>query len=242
MKNNKPDIETQRRGEKQKIINMPLHEALYKVLTYQFRSFNLSFYNFIPLRLCASATRLLCLFILLNIPSAHTSQNHATITPELRSLLEKAITASDSFTDRFHAEVWLSDMSVRLKKYVPNNQERIQILQAAHYEANRAKLAPELVLAVMHVESRFDRFAISRVGARGLMQVMPFWIKELNQPKANLFDITTNLRFGCTILKYYLDKEKGNMHKALARYNGSYGKRKYPDKVFTALSERWYKN
>lgn len=170
------------------------------------------------------------------------AKKELSINPELRSLLEKAISASDSFEDRFHAEVWLSDMSARLKKYVRDDQERIKILQNVHYEANRAQLAPELVLAVIHVESLFDRFAISRVGARGLMQIMPFWLKELDQPEANLFDITTNLRFGCTILKYYLDKEKGNMHKALARYNGSAGKRKYPDKVFTALSERWYRN
>lgn len=183
------------------------------------------------------------LFILLAFAlSAHANVKQASITPELRNLLEKAISASDSFEDRFEAEVWLSDMSARLKKYVADDQERIQILQAVHYEANRAELAPELVLAVIHVESLFDRFAISRVGARGLMQIMPFWLKELKQPDANLFDITTNLRFGCTILKYYLDKEKGNMHKALARYNGSYGRRKYPDKVFTALSERWYRN
>lgn len=163
------------------------------------------------------------------------------VTPELRALLLEAVEATDSFQDRFEGEVWLSDMSGRLRAYIQDDLERITILRAVHYEANRAGLQPELVLAVIHIESRFDRFAISRVGALGLMQVMPFWLKELNQPDANLFDIGTNLRFGCTILKYYLDKEKGDLRKALARYNGSAGKRKYPDKVFTALSERWYR-
>lgn len=167
-------------------------------------------------------------------------QRHA-ITPELRLLLEQAIQSTDSFRDRFEAEVWLADMSTRLKVRVTDDKERLAILQATHYEATRVKLAPELVLALMEVESGFDRFAISKVGARGLMQIMPFWLQELNQPQANLFAISTNLRFGCTILKHYLDKENGNLRRALARYNGSLGKRHYPDKVFTALSERWYR-
>lgn len=165
---------------------------------------------------------------------------HAS-TPELRRLLEKAINDSSSFTDRFDAEVWLSDMSGRLQKIVKDDKERLTILRAVHFEATRAELAPELVLAVIDTESSFDRFAVSRVGARGLMQVMPFWLKELNKPEANLMDISTNLRFGCTILKHYLEKERGNLRKALARYNGSVGKRKYPDKVFSKLSERWYR-
>jgi soluble lytic murein transglycosylase-like protein len=163
------------------------------------------------------------------------------VPDELRLLLLEAITSSDSFGDRFDAEVWLLDMSTRLSRYVDDPRERLEILRAVHYEATRAELNPELVLAVIDIESRFDRFAISRVGARGLMQVMPFWLKELNRPDDNLFEITTNLRMGCTILKYYLDKSKGDLRKALARYNGSLGKRKYPDKVFTALSEKWFR-
>ncbi len=169
------------------------------------------------------------------------ANSEPSINPELRQLLLQAIQDTSSFEDRFEAEVWLTDMSNRLKKYVRDPKERLTILKAAHYEARRAKLEPELVLAVMHVESLFDRYAISRVGARGLMQVMPFWLKELKQPDANLMAITTNLRMGCTILRFYLDKEKGNMHRALARYNGSLGRRKYPDKVFSALSKYWYR-
>lgn len=196
------------------------------------------FKAFLTLRLCVSAS-LLC--FVLSPQHAAAEQQRGMITPELRALLEKAITATDSFEDRFDAEVWLGDMVSRLEMRVEDHEERLAILQAAHYEAIRAGLAPELVLAVIDVESRFDRFAISRAGARGLMQVMPFWLEELDEPEANLFDITTNLRFGCTILKYYLDRENGDLRKALAAYNGSSGRRVYPDKVFTALSERWYR-
>ncbi|GIX21746.1 MAG: hypothetical protein KatS3mg121_0529 [Gammaproteobacteria bacterium] len=163
------------------------------------------------------------------------------ITPELRRLVDEALAAGGSFEDRFEGEVWLADMAGRLARFVPDEAERIRILRAVHYEARRAGLPPEMVLAVIEVESRFDRFAISRVGALGLMQVMPFWLEVLERPQANLFDITTNLRIGCTILKHYLDRENGDWRRALARYNGSVGRRHYPDKVFGALSRRWFR-
>ena len=133
-------------------------------------------------------------------------------------------------------------MSTRLKRYVENIDERMRLLKTVHQEATLAKIPPELVLAVIEVESRFDRYAISSVGARGLMQVMPFWLKEIGHPKDNLFNLRTNLRMGCTILKYYMDKEKGNLTRALGRYNGSLGKWKYPGKVYHALDHRWYPN
>jgi soluble lytic murein transglycosylase-like protein len=117
----------------------------------------------------------------------------------------------------------------------------MEILKAVHQEAARAELDPELVLAVIDVESRFDRFAVSVVGAQGLMQVMPFWLKEIGRPDDNLLHIRTNLRMGCTILRYYLDMEKGNLSRALGRYNGSLGSPKYPNLVVTALTERWYR-
>ena len=167
--------------------------------------------------------------------------NHAQdkIDPELRNLLQKAITESDSFVDRFEAEVWLMDMSNRLQQRVPQTEKRIQLLKQIHREARRAKLHPELVLAVIEVESNFNPFAISRAGALGLMQVMPFWLKEIGRPGDNLFRVRTNLRMGCTILKYYLDKEKGNLTRALMRYNGSLGSYRYTRKVFNALDFRW---
>jgi len=120
-------------------------------------------------------------------------------------------------------------------------EERLQILKIAHGEAMRARLDPELVLAVIDVESNFDRFAVSYAGARGLMQVMPFWLKEIGRPQDNLFHITTNLRMGCTILRYYLDMEHGDLRHALERYNGSRGQRHYPDRVLDRLSRKWYK-
>ena len=160
---------------------------------------------------------------------------------ELRAELVRAIASSDSFADRFEAEVWLTDMSRRLARKVPDAAERLLILKSVHYEATRAGLPPELVLAVIDVESNFDRFAISHAGARGLMQVMPFWLDEIGRPGDDLFDIRTNLRLGCTILKHYLDRERGDRPRALARYNGSVGKTWYPQRVFVALSRRWYR-
>lgn len=165
----------------------------------------------------------------------------APLDPELRRILRNAIEEADSFTDRFAAEVWLKDMSARLADWVEDPAERLEILRLVHREATRAELPPELVLAVIEVESSFNRFAVSRVGAQGLMQIMPFWLEEIGHPEDNLFHTDTNLRMGCTILRYYLDMEDGDLRKALARYNGSAGKRTYPDKVFKALSKRWFR-
>jgi len=161
--------------------------------------------------------------------------------PELRELLRAAASEADSFPDRFDAQVWLSDMSARLERQVENAEERIEILKRVHFEATRVDVAPELVLAVIDVESNFDRYAISVAGARGLMQIMPFWLDEIGRPKDNLIHIDTNLRFGCTILKYYLDMENGDLKRALGRYNGSLGGRKYPNKVLDKLRKKWYR-
>ena len=160
--------------------------------------------------------------------------------PELRELLRQAANAADSFDDRFDAAVWLTDMSARLERQVNDPDERLNILTRVHYEASRAELAPELVLAVIEVESNFDRYAVSVAGALGLMQVMPFWRDEIGRPDDNLIRLDTNLRYGCTILKFYLDKEDGDLRRALGRYNGSLGKRKYPNKVIDKLTSKWY--
>lgn len=159
--------------------------------------------------------------------------------PVLRELLREAAAEADSFEDRFHAQVWLADMSTRLGNRVSDPEERVEILKRVHYEARRVDLPPELVLAVIEVESNFDRFAVSRAGARGLMQVMPFWLDEIGRPDDNLFHIATNLRMGCTILRYYYDKEKGDLQRALARYNGSLGKSWYSNRVLDKLRLRW---
>lgn len=161
--------------------------------------------------------------------------------PKLRALLIDAVSDASSFDDRFEAEVWLVDMSARLARKVPDEQERLALLKLVHREAARANLPPELVLAVMDIESNFDRFAISYAGALGIMQIMPFWLEEIGRPDDNLFHLPTNVRMGCTILRYYLDMENGNLAPGLARYNGSYGRRTYSDKVLNRLRDRWYR-
>jgi len=161
--------------------------------------------------------------------------------PALVELLRQAANDTDSFADHFDAQVWLTDMSSRLARQVVDPQERIEILKRVHLEAVRASLAPELVLAVIDVESNFDKYAISVAGARGLMQIMPFWLDEIGRPDDNLIHVGTNLRFGCTILKYYLEIEEGDLKRALGRYNGSLGKRTYPNKVLDKLRLKWYR-
>ena len=160
--------------------------------------------------------------------------------PELREVLREAASDTTSFDDRFDAEVWLTDMSRRLERQLKDPQERIKLLTLVHLEASRADLPPELILAVIEVESNFDRYAISVAGALGLMQIMPFWLDEIGRPNDNLLHTDTNLRYGCTILRFYLDKEKGDLRRALGRYNGSLGKRKYPNKVIDKLSRKWF--
>ena len=160
--------------------------------------------------------------------------------PELREVLRSAASDTTSFEDRFHAEVWLTDMSRRLERQVKDPEERIKILKLVHFEAKRVDLAPELVLAVIETESNFDRYAVSVAGALGLMQIMPFWLDEIGRPEDNLLHIHTNLRYGCTILKFYLDKENGDLRRALGRYNGSLGRRKYPNKVIDKLTSKWF--
>jgi soluble lytic murein transglycosylase-like protein len=163
-----------------------------------------------------------------------------TPDPELREVLREAAGAAGSFDDRFAAEVWLTDMSTRLQRQVRDPEERMDILTRVHQEATFAGLAPELVLAVIEVESNFDHYAVSVVGAIGLMQIMPFWLDEIGRPDDNLLHINTNLRYGCTILKFYLEKENGDLRRALSRYNGSLGQRKYPNKVIDKLTMKWF--
>jgi len=161
--------------------------------------------------------------------------------PELREVLRTAASDAASFDDRFDAEVWLTDMSRRLARQVRDPEERVELLTLVHKEAARVELPPELILAVIEVESNFDRYAVSVAGALGLMQIMPFWLDEIGRPNDNLLHADTNLRYGCTILRFYLDKENGDLRRALGRYNGSLGRRKYPNKVIDKLSKKWFK-
>lgn len=157
----------------------------------------------------------------------------------LRQLLKQSIEQADSFEDRFDAEVWLVAKSAPLARYIKDPEERFRILRLVHREASRAGVQADLVLAVIQIESAFDPYAVSHVGAQGMMQVMPFWKKEIGREQDSLIDLETNLRYGCTILKYYIDKEKGRWAEGLARYNGSYGKYWYPEKVLTAWQKHW---
>ncbi|WP_445363241.1 lytic transglycosylase domain-containing protein [Microbulbifer sp. ANSA003] len=183
----------------------------------------------------ATALLLLCL----TCCAVQAQSSRAEIDPELRLALQDAVTQADSFVDRFDAEVWLMSKSQPLSRYIKDPKRRMHVLKAVHREATRAGLSPEIVLAVIQIESAFDPYAISRVGALGMMQVMPFWKNEIGRPDDNLIDMDTNLRYGCTILKHYIKKAKGNLANALAYYNGSYGRHTYSSKVLDAWAERW---
>lgn len=178
------------------------------------------------------------LFILVLLISS--SPAFAKVDAELRSYLKQAINSSSSFADRFDAEVWMVDMSSRLGRYIKDKSFRLEFLKTLHQEATKQKLPPEMVLALIQIESAFKPYAISRVGAQGYMQIMPFWRKEIGRPDDNLMDFKTNLKYGCAILAHYLKREKGNWTRALARYNGSLGKTWYPEKVMGAWQKRWF--
>ena len=188
-----------------------------------------------------SNTLLACLLMLtLALASpAFAQPQDAQERAELRSFLDDTINSADSFQDRYDAEVWLVDMSARLSRFVDDPAERLDLLRQIHAAASRAELTPELVLSVMEVESHFDRFAISSAGAQGMMQVMPFWKDEIGRPDDNLTVNKTNFEYGCRILQFYLQRENGHLHKALARYNGSVGSRRYSDKVYRAWRKHW---
>ena len=160
--------------------------------------------------------------------------------PVLREKLEAALQEPLAFKDRFEAQVWLTDMAGRLARKVPDPGERLEILTTVHREAAGVGLPPEMILAVIDVESGFQRYAVSRSNAQGLMQIMRFWLAELDMPGYALLDVRENVRMGCTILRHYYDLENGNWTRALARYNGSLGSREYPDLVFERLRTRWF--
>lgn len=173
--------------------------------------------------------------------SAGATESNATqkVDAELKALLLKTVASASSFEDHFEAEVWLLQKSTVLQKFVSDADERLYLLKEIHHAATEADLPPEFVLALIEVESHFDQFAISSVGAQGLMQVMPFWKNEIGRPEDNLTQVRTNLRYGCTILKYYLGRADNHWAEALARYNGSYGKLWYPRRVMDAWEKHW---
>ncbi|VXC52435.1 Lysozyme-like protein [Massilia sp. 9I] len=140
---------------------------------------------------------------------------------------------------RARYQAWFDEMSRRLAKRVPDLQSRTEFLEAVWYESTRSGLDPGLVLGLIQVESAYRKYAISIAGARGYMQVMPFWTKVIgDSDRRMLFHMQTNLRYGCSILRMYIDMEKGNLYLALGRYNGSRGKPQYPNAVLSAW-KKW---
>ena len=161
--------------------------------------------------------------------------------PELRAVVQAAISSAQCFTDAFDSQVWFKMMEPRLRKKVRRTEERVEILQSIFCEAHRSgkqRLPPGLLLAIIDVESGFNRYAVSSAGAVGLMQVMPFWPEQLGMRRFQLITVDDNIKMGTAIFRYYLDREKNNVARALARYNGSLGRRSYPDLVINRWT-RW---
>jgi len=173
------------------------------------------------------------------ILNGYAKISHAeNVDPALIQALKQATHDIQEQTTDLDSLVWLSTMSENLERRIPNPYYRVRLLKAVASEAERASLDPQLVLAVIDVESNFDRHAISHAGAQGLMQVMPFWKEVYGQPDDDLFNPLVSLRYGCTILRHYLDKYP-NARTALAAYNGSLGRDVYPDRIFKRLARDW---
>jgi soluble lytic murein transglycosylase-like protein len=161
--------------------------------------------------------------------------------PEIKSAVQHAIEQAECFEDRYDSAVWYKMMEPRLRKRVPDHEERMSILKNVFCEANRPgelRIPPGLVMAIIDIESSFNRYAVSDAGAVGLMQVMPFWPESLGMRRHQLIRAPENIRMGCAILRAYLKRENSNIVHALARYNGSTGQRWYSDKVINQWS-RW---
>lgn len=170
-------------------------------------------------------------------------QREEDLSHSVKAMMQKSVSDAAApkllFSDEQAAQAWMTEMSQRLQKRMPDKTYREDFLTSVHYEATRAGLDPQLVLSLINVESAFKKYAVSSVGARGYMQVMPFWAKTIGNPDHNLFDLRLNLRYGCTILRHYLDIERGNLFRALGRYNGSLGKAKYPNLVINKWRQHW---
>jgi soluble lytic murein transglycosylase-like protein len=170
-------------------------------------------------------------------------QKEEPLSNSVRAMMQKSISDNAAprlmFVNDPEGMRWLQDMSRRLEKRMPDPVMREDFLRTVHYEATRAGLDPQLVLGLIQVESGFKKYAVSSVGARGFMQVMPFWVRSIGNADHNLFHLRLNLRYGCTILRHYLDIERGDLYRALGRYNGSLGQPQYPNLVVGAWRKHW---
>ena len=178
-------------------------------------------------------------YLLGTCTAGHADSAAQPVDPALVAALKQAVENVSDVPEQLDTMVWLANMSQGLSTRVKDPFYRVHLLRMIHKEATRADLDPKLVLAVIQVESRFDRFAVSSSGARGLMQIMPFWKKEIGHPDDDLFNPRINLRYGCAILRYYLDQKQGRLSDALAAYNGSMTRTEYVDRVSLALRDRW---
>ncbi len=172
------------------------------------------------------------------------AQQYEPLAASVQAALHAAIADRSAPNARFPSLQekldWMTEMSVRLEKRIPDREARLDFLSTVYYEAQRAGLDPQMVLGLIQVESGFKKYAVSSAGARGFMQVMPFWVRLIGNGEQNLFHLRTNLRFGCTILRHYLDIENGDLYRALGRYNGSLGKPEYPNMVRAAWERHWH--
>lgn len=170
-------------------------------------------------------------------------QKEEALSAKARASLQKSMadTASTrtAFQNPAEEKAWLAEMSKRLAKRIPNESERLEFLTTLHWEASRAGVDPQLMLGLIQVESGFRKYAVSRVGARGYTQVMPFWVRTIGTRDHNLFQLRTNLRYGALILRHYIDIERGDLYRALGRYNGSLGRPEYPTLVVGAWKRHW---
>jgi soluble lytic murein transglycosylase-like protein len=179
----------------------------------------------------------LCLAPATALPGA---QQYEVLSAAVRASLTRSVSERTTIDyGDLDTRAWARGMKRRVLPYFPDEKAATEFLFLVRYEAQRSGLDPHLVLALIEVESRFRKYAVSSAGARGLMQVMPFWVKEIGTPEHNLFTHRVNLRYGCTILRHYLDRENGNLANALGRYNGSLGKPDYSNRVLKALKDRW---
>jgi soluble lytic murein transglycosylase-like protein len=183
----------------------------------------------------------LLLFVPLAAPAGEQKYEPLADSVRLRLTTQVAARAPAQlhFRSEDDARRWLDAMDKRLEKRIPDRRQRLEVLRTVQYEATRARLDPQLVLGIIEVESGFRKYAVSTAGARGYMQVMPFWMKLIGSPRDNLFQLRTNLAYGCVILRHYVDMENGDYFRALMRYNGSLGSAKYPRLVLAAWKGRW---
>jgi len=185
----------------------------------------------------------ICLGLLGAVLPAFAAPPAAQEDPGLRAVVQQAIGEAQCFADKYDSAVWFTLMEPKLRRYVKDRDQRLQILQTVFCEAHRSgatSLPPGLVMAVLDVESGFDPWAVSSAGAVGLMQVMPFWPEKLGMRRYELTHIEPNLHMGCAILRFYLDNERLDVRKALERYNGSIGRRDYPDRVIVRWTTYWH--